>query len=64
MPSRSLSLSARAARPLLSDILSTKPSWLPPGAFGLVPPPHDDKLRISVPMIATPNASLKIGNTR
>src|SRR5215831_17380078 len=47
--SRSLPLFARAGRPPLPGILSTKPSLLLPGAFGLVPPLHDDKPRISVP---------------
>src|SRR5215469_16880203 len=49
MYSRSLPLFARAGRPPLPGILSTKPSWLLPGAFGLAPPLHDDKPRTSVP---------------
>ena len=49
MSSRSLPLFVRAGRPLLPSPLSTKPSWLLPGAFGLAPPLHDDTQRISVP---------------
>jgi hypothetical protein len=49
MSSRSLPLFARAGRPPPPGILSTKPSWLLPGAFGLAPPLHDDTRRISVP---------------
>ena len=50
---RSLPLSARAARLRLQGALSTIALSLPPGAFGRVPPLHDDRPRISVP-IATP----------
>jgi hypothetical protein len=30
---------------------------LPPGAFGLAPLLHDDRLRIAVPLTTAPNAS-------
>ena len=53
MPSRSLPLSARAARLRLQGALSTIALSLQPAAFGRVPPLHDDRPRISVP-IATP----------
>ena len=64
MPSRLLPLVVHAGRPRLQDVLSAGASSLPPGAFGLVPPPHDDRWQASVPMITTPNAILNIGNSR
>src|SRR5215469_12169031 len=64
MPSRLLPLVVHAGRSRLQDVLSAGASSLPPGAFGLVPPPHDDRWQASVPMTTTPNAILNIGNTR
>ena len=64
MPSRPLPLVVHAGRPRLQDVLSAGASSLPPGAFGLVPPPHDDRWQASVPMTTTPNAILNIGNSR
>src|SRR5271166_1232497 len=58
-PSRSLPLSVHAGRYRFRGALSTKASLLPPGAFGLVPPLHDDRTQISVPMTTTPAAFLK-----
>jgi hypothetical protein len=58
MPSRSLPLSVHAERYRFRGALSTKASLLPPGAFGLVPPLHDDRPQISVPMTTTPVAFL------
>jgi hypothetical protein len=52
MPSRSLPRSARGLRPRLQAAPSPTASWLPQGAFGLVPSLHDDRPRISVPMTA------------
>ena len=56
MPSRPLPLSAHAGRSYRRGALSTSASSLPPGAFVLVPPLHDDRPQISAPMIATPNS--------
>src|ERR1700758_1736356 len=58
MPSRSLPLSVHAERYRFRGALSTKASLLPPGAFGLVPPLHDDRPQISVPMTTTAVAFL------
>jgi hypothetical protein len=55
MPSRPLPLSVHAGRSHRRGALSTSASSLPPGAFVLVPPLHDDRPPISAPMIATPN---------
>jgi hypothetical protein len=55
MLSRLLPLSVHAGRSCLRGALSTTASSLPPGAFGLVPLLHDDRPRISAPMITTPN---------
>jgi hypothetical protein len=57
-PSRSLPRSVHAERYRFRGALSTKASLLPPGAFGLVPPLHDDRPQISVPMTTTPVACL------
>jgi hypothetical protein len=46
--SRLRQLSVHAGRPRLQDVLSAGASSIPPGAFGLVPPRHDDTPRISV----------------
>jgi hypothetical protein len=64
MPSRSLPLTARARRSRFRGALSTTASLLLPGAFGLVPPLHDDRPRIAVPLSTAPNASSKIGGRR
>ena len=63
MPSRSRSLFARNVRLYLQGALSTKASLLPLGAFGLVPPLHDDRPQISVPMTTISECTLTIGNT-
>ena len=62
-PSRSLPLSVHAERSRFRGALSTKASLLPLGAFGLVPPLHDDRPQISVPMTTISECTLTIGNT-
>jgi hypothetical protein len=56
MPSRSLPLFSRAARSCLRVALSTNASLLPRAAFGRVPPLHDERPPICVPMTITPVA--------
>jgi hypothetical protein len=53
MPSRSLPLFSRAARSCLRVALSTNASLLPRAAFGRVPPLHDERPPICVPMTIT-----------
>jgi hypothetical protein len=55
-PSRSLPLFSRAARSCLRVALSTNASLLPRAAFGRVPPLHDERPPICVPMTITPVA--------
>jgi hypothetical protein len=57
-PSRSLPRCVRAGRSRLRAALLAAAWSLPPGAFGLVPPLHDDRPQISVPMTTTPVAFL------
>ena len=52
IPSRSSPLFARGAQPHLRAGLSASGLLLPPRAFGLVQPPHDDTPPTCIPMIA------------